>query len=143
MGVFPSENPTTHLDHHNFYARVYQPALGDAKLEGVTWHTLRHTFALRLAMNGQAPSTIAAMFRHSGTDLVARYAHLSPAHLQGVLEGVSGFGKVKMETTQTRPEFRYERQNSNPTVTGTGIENDGRDGQEAQAVESIGAGDGI
>lgn len=43
--VFRSENPDTHLDHHNFYYRVYQPAIVTAKLPGVTWHTLRHTFA--------------------------------------------------------------------------------------------------
>ncbi len=93
--VFPSENPDTHLDPDNFYGRVYLPALKEAKLEGVTWHTLRHTFASRLAMNGQAPSTIAALLRHSGTDLVARYAHLSPSHLQEALKGVSGFGMVR------------------------------------------------
>ena len=141
--VFPSANPETHLDHHNFYARVYQPALEAAKLEGVTWHTLRHTFASRLAMNDQAPSTIAALLRHSGTDLVSRYAHLSPAHLQGALEGVSGFGKVKRETTQTEPDLREVGQSLNPTVTGTGTEKDDRHGHEAQAVESIGAGEGI
>lgn len=94
-------------------------------------------------MNGQAPSTIAALLRHSGTDLVARYAHLSPAHLQGALEGVSGFGKAKRATTQTEQELRHEGQDSNPTVTGTGTENEGGDGLMAQAVESIGAGDGI
>jgi len=81
--VFPSENPETHLDTDNFYGRVYMTALEDARPEGVTRHTLRHTFASRLAMNDQAPSTIAALLRHSGTDLVARYAHLSPTHLQG------------------------------------------------------------
>jgi integrase len=41
--VFPSENPETHLDPDNFYGRVYMTALEDAKLESVTWHTLRHT----------------------------------------------------------------------------------------------------
>ena len=141
--VFPSENPETHLDHHNFYARLYQPALEDAKLEGVTWHTLRHTFASRLAMNGQAPCTIAALLRHSGTDLVARYAHLSPTHLRGALEGVSGFGKVKGETTEAGQEPRQEEQISNPTVTGTGTEHKEQDDEETQAVESIGRGERI
>jgi integrase len=78
------------------------------KLPGVTWHTLRHTFASRLAMNDQAPSTITALLRHSGTDLVSRYAHLSPTPLQGALEEVTGFGKVKREATLTRPELRHE-----------------------------------
>lgn len=141
--VFPSENPETHLDPDNFYGRVYMKALEDAKLEGVTWHTLRHTFASRLAMNGQAPSTIAALLRHSGTDLVARYAHLSPTHLQGALEGVSGFGKIKNETTQTRSEPIQKLQNSTPTVTGTGTEHDEWEGEGVQVIESIGRGERI
>ncbi len=141
--VFPSENPDTHLDHHNFYARVYQPALVTAKLPGVTWHTLRHTFASRLAMNGQAPSTIAALLRHSGTDLVARYAHLSPTHLQGALEGVSKFGKVAIKKPQIVTESRREGENSNSTVTRTGTEKEEGAGLMAQAIENIGAGEGI
>ncbi|MEO5631444.1 MAG: site-specific integrase [Nitrospiraceae bacterium] len=141
--VFPSENPETHLDPDNFYGRLYLPALEGATLEGVTWHTLRHTFASRLAMNGQSPSTIAALLRHSGTDLVARYAHLSPTHLHGALEGVSGFGKVKDETSQARVQPRQERQNSNPTVTGTGTEHAEGESEEAQGVESIGRGERI
>jgi integrase len=81
--VFPSENPETHLDPDNFYGRVYMTALEDAKLEGVTWHTLRHTFASRLAMSGQTEGTIATLLRHSTNALVRRYSHLSPSH--GVL----------------------------------------------------------
>ncbi|MEO8341059.1 MAG: hypothetical protein ABI604_15330 [Nitrospirota bacterium] len=131
------------MDHHNFYARVYQPALATTKLLGVTWHTLRHTFASRLAMNGQAPSTIAALLRHSGTDLVVRYAPLSPTHLQEALEGVSGFGKVKRKKAETVTESRQEEQNSIPTVTGTGTEQKGQHVEEIQTVETVGAGDGI
>jgi integrase len=135
--VFPSENPETRMDPDNFYCRVYMTALKDTRLDGVTWHTLRHTFASRLAMNGQAPSTIAALLRHSGTDLVARYAHLSPTHLQGALEGVSGFGKVKPETIQATPESTQEWQNSNPTVTGTGMEQKEGNDESTQPFESI------
>lgn len=98
------------------------PALVKAKLTGVTWHTLRHTFASRLAMNGQAPSTIAALLRHSGTDLVVRYAHLSPTHLQRALEGVAGFGKIKTEPAAQRVAApREEAGISVPTVTETGM----------------------
>ena len=92
--VFPSKSLGTHLDSYNFYGRVFLPAVKAAKLEGVTWHTLRHTFASRLAMNGQSDSTIAALLRHSGTHLVQRYAHLSPTHLKGAVEGVSQFGRT-------------------------------------------------
>ncbi|MBA3967213.1 MAG: tyrosine-type recombinase/integrase, partial [Nitrospirales bacterium] len=58
--VFPSKTLGTHLDPCNFYGRVFLPAVKAAKLEGVTWHSLRHTFASRLAMNGHSDSTIAA-----------------------------------------------------------------------------------
>ncbi|MCB9774687.1 MAG: site-specific integrase [Nitrospiraceae bacterium] len=93
--VFPSKiqrsrkTKRSHLDSYNFYGRIFRPAVKEAKLEGVTWHTLRHTFASRLAMNGQSDSTIAALLRHSGTALVQRYAHLSPTHLRAAVEGVA------------------------------------------------------
>ncbi len=93
MWVFPSENPETHLYPINFYHRVYVPAVKQAGLEGVTWYTLRHTFASRLSMSGATEGDIAACLRHSTTALVRRYAHLSPSHLQGVMEKVSAFGR--------------------------------------------------
>jgi integrase len=66
------------MDQWNFYSRVFVPAAQAMKLEGVTWHTLRHTLASRLAMSDQAEGTIAALLRHSTTGLVRRYAHLFP-----------------------------------------------------------------
>jgi len=95
--VFPSQTKGTHLDPKNFYHRVYVPALRKANLQDVDWHTLRHTFASRLAMNGQSASTIAALLRHSGTTLVQRYAHLSPTHLREALESVASYGKALTE----------------------------------------------
>lgn len=101
--VFPSENPSRHLDEDNFYGRVFLPAVRAAKLEDVTWHTLRHTFASRLAMSGQNSSTIAELLRHSGLDLVRRYAHLSPSHLRNAVETVAAYGggKPAQEETET------------------------------------------
>ena len=94
-------------------------------------------------MNGQAPSTIAALLRHSGTDLVARYAHLSPTHLQGALEGLAGFGKVKTETAQPVGAAREEAGFSVPTVTGTGMMHDEKRDEDVQPIESIGRGERI
>ena len=95
--VFPSKTGDTPIEAGNFYRRIFKPAIEEAKLEDVTWHTLRHTFASRLAMSGQTESTIAASLRHSGTSLVARYAHLSPSHLTAAVETVASFG------TRTKP----------------------------------------
>ena len=92
--VFPSENPASHLDPCNFYRRVFLPAVKRTGLDGVTWHTLRHTFASRLAMAGATDYDIAACLRHSTTALVRRYAHLSQTHLRTVMERVSNFGKA-------------------------------------------------
>ncbi len=107
--VFPSENAGTHIDPRHFYARVFLPTVKRLGLEGVTWHTLRHTFASRLAMAGTTEQEIATCLGHSTTALVRRYAHLSPSHLKGVVERVSAFSQVQQEQGQPHiPEARLE-----------------------------------
>jgi len=120
--VFPSKNHTTHLDSYNFYGRVFMPAVKAAGLAKVTWHTLRHTFGSRLAMNNQNDSTIAALLRHKTTGLVKRYAHLSPSHLRAAVEGVARFGKEKSEPDRQIAEEAQNDTVSIPTVTKTGNE---------------------
>ena len=63
-------------------------------MDDVGWHTLRHTFASRLAMSGQTEGTIATLLRHSTNTLVKRYAHLSPSHLYAAVETVAAYGKA-------------------------------------------------
>ena len=141
--VFPSENPATHLDQRNFYTRVFVPAVQTLKLDGVTWHTLRHTFASRLAMSGQAEGTIAALLRHSTTGLVRRYAHLSPTHLKAAVETVASFGKAAPISPEAHQAKADEAPISNGTVTKTVTGESERKGNVAEVVEKIGAGDGI
>ena len=119
--VFPSENPTTHVDPRNFYRRVYLPKVKELGLDGVSWHALRHTFASLLTMSGATEGTIATLMRHSGTVLVRRYAHLSPSHLQDEIEKVSAFGKVGEQATAKKeePVEVPTGEFSIPTVTGT------------------------
>ena len=138
--AFPSENPATAMDPRNFYIRIYLPAVSAAKLEGVNWHTLRHTFASRLAMSGKAESTIAALLRHSSTALVKRYAHLSPSHLKDAVEGLATFGK---EPARPVSEQVQRGEIQSPTVTETGIGKTEQEDRATQVVEKIGAGDGI
>lgn len=101
--VLPSQTGSTHLHAKNFYNRQFLPALIRAKLIGLTWHHLRHTFASRLAMSGQSDQTIAALLGHASTALVKRYAHLSPSHLKDAVEQVSRFrGANKKKTGEIR-----------------------------------------
>ncbi len=109
------KKPATHLDPCNFM-RLYRAAVLDAGIEWVSWHDLRHTFASRLAMQGVPLTTIAALLRHSTTSLVKRYAHLSPAYLQGAIEEVSRFGKVEPGDEKQGSEVPV----LNGTVTKTG-----------------------
>jgi integrase len=141
--VFPSENPATSLDQRNFYTRIFVPAVQALNLEGVTWHTLRHTFASRLAMSGQAEGTIAALLRHSTTGLVRRYAHLSPTHLKAAVETVASFGKPAPTSPETHHATVEEAQIFNGTVTKTVTRETVTDGTGREVVEKIGAGDGI
>ncbi|MEN3014320.1 MAG: tyrosine-type recombinase/integrase [Endomicrobiia bacterium] len=56
------------------------------KLKDVSFHTLRHTFASHLAMQGVDLYTIAKLLGHSDIKTTEIYAHLSPYHFQDVIK---------------------------------------------------------
>jgi integrase len=139
--VFPSENPTTALDARNFYNRVWGPTVTSVGIEWATWHDLRHTFASRLAMNGQNEGTIAALLRHSTTALVKQYAHLSQSHLKAAVEGVAGFGKAPAAVRESQVPAEETSLVSNGTVTETGTPCPIGQGIGIEVREKYGAGD--
>lgn len=139
--VFPSENPATPLDARNFYNRVWGPAVTSVGIEWATWHDLRHTFASRLAMNGQNEGTIAALLRHSTTALVKRYAHLSPSHLKAAVEGVAGFGKTPAAVREDQTPAGESEPVPNGTVTETGTACSVGQESGIEVREKYGAGD--
>ena len=57
-----------------------------SSLDGVTWHSLRHTFASRLVMAGADLRTVQELGGWRTLALVSRYAHLSPDHLRAAIE---------------------------------------------------------
>jgi integrase len=61
----------------------------EAGIEGVTWHTLRHTFASRLAMAGVDLKTAQELIGHKTLAMTARYSHLSPGHLKAAINRLS------------------------------------------------------
>ncbi len=84
--VFPSPNPARPLDAQNFYNRVFIPALGKAEIQGVVWHTLRHTFASRLVMAGVDLRTVQELMGHKDIHMTLRYSHLSPSYLKDAVQ---------------------------------------------------------
>jgi integrase len=59
----------------------FNKAVALAKLTGVTWHTLRHTFASWHAMNGTPLPVLQKLGGWQDPKMVGRYAHLAPDYL--------------------------------------------------------------
>jgi integrase len=56
------------------------------RLDGFTWHCLRHTFASRLAMAGVDLLVIKELGGWKTLSMVSRYAHLAPGRLREGIE---------------------------------------------------------
>ena len=57
-------------------------------LAGVTFHTLRHTFASWLVMEGVPLFEVSKLLRHASIQMTERYAHLAPDHLHGAVASI-------------------------------------------------------
>src|SRR5262249_39373903 len=63
----------------NFMSRVFRPAAKRARLDGLTFHDLRHTCASLMIAAGADPLEVAAQLGHKDARLVLqRYRHLYP-----------------------------------------------------------------
>jgi len=69
-----------------------------AGLDGVTWHTCRHTFASRLVMAGVDLRSVQELGGWRTLVLVSRCAHMSPEHLKAAVE--------RLVTTRGRADTR-------------------------------------
>jgi integrase len=56
-----------------------------AGIVGVTFHTMRHTFASRLVQAGVPIFTVSRLLGHGDVKTTARYAHLGPDHGRGAV----------------------------------------------------------
>src|SRR5262245_30504342 len=89
-----------------------------ARLDGVSWHGLRHTWASRLTMAGVDPRTLQTLGNWRSLSMVERYRHLSPDHLRSAVEElaspsttsgapVAGEGSapgLELDSNLTRPQ---------------------------------------
>ena len=87
-----------------------------AKIEGVTWHTLRHTFASRLVNSGVDIVTVKELLGHSSISVTMRYAHTNFESKRAAVEKLDGFGDnlvtVRPKMHQTRAVLSLNRRAS-------------------------------
>ena len=96
--VFPSpQNPLKHGNAQSFVNHVFTPALKRLGLQGVCWHTLRHTAALRRVMAGVDLVAVQKILGHRDIQTTLRYAHLAPGHLQDAVNR----GSLSLTVTKT------------------------------------------
>ena len=62
-----------------------------AGIEGVTWHTLRHTFASRLVSRGVDIVTVQQLLRHSTVVTTMRYTHTNLDSKRNAVARLEGF----------------------------------------------------
>jgi site-specific recombinase XerD len=77
--------------------RQVEKAVSDSKLEGVTFHTLRHTAASHMVMNGVDLLTVMKILRHKDYATTLRYAHLAPGHKQAAVNTLGDVLNVQTE----------------------------------------------
>ena len=75
-----------------------------AQIRNFSWYCLRHTFASRLVMAGVSLKAVQELMGHKTIQMTARYAHLSPGHLQSAVELISG----AISSNQRRIGFRIK-----------------------------------
>jgi integrase len=81
--LFPSEREKNRPMDIRF---TWEKALEQANISDFRFHDLRHSAASYLAMNGASLNEIADVLGHKTIQMSKRYAHLSEAHTQGVVE---------------------------------------------------------
>lgn len=76
--------------HYNGLAGYWARLMARAGLEGITPHTMRHSYASVAGDLGMAESTIAAMLGHAGGTVTSRYVHRLDSVLVATANKVCG-----------------------------------------------------
>jgi len=76
----------------------------DDRRQIVSFHTLRHTFASWLALNGTPLLTIKELLGHKSLNMTMRYAHLCPDHKREAVRQVSGLWSSSGDDPKSPPD---------------------------------------
>jgi integrase len=71
--------------------KAFEGAMKDAKLEGFTWHCLRHTFITRLVQAGVDLRTVQYLAGHQSLAMTGRYAHFAPGLNEAAVKKLDPF----------------------------------------------------
>ncbi len=67
-------------DPYKEIKRSFTTALRKTAIYKATFHSLRHTFASHLVMNGVDLTTVKELLGHKSLNMTLRYSHLAPEH---------------------------------------------------------------
>jgi integrase len=67
-------------------SKTFAVAARRANVEGVSFHTLRHTAVSRMVAAGVPDRIIMRVVGHTTANMVSRYAHLAPDNLKGATD---------------------------------------------------------
>ncbi|CCV12988.1 putative Integrase family protein [Mesorhizobium sp. STM 4661] len=92
--VFPSPTNTEEDNHITTTKTWWKGVTTRAKLEGVRFHDLRHTFAswLNQTETGEIPSM--DLLGHKTSSMVKRYSHTSPEQLKAAIRRLEGYTEL-------------------------------------------------
>lgn len=85
--VFPAPRSSGPAD----FRKLFQKALCESEVQDLRFHDLRHTVASQLAASGVPERMIAEILGHKSLQMVKRYTHLRPEHLQEAIEVLQKF----------------------------------------------------
>ena len=85
---------------------AYENAVIAAKLDDVTFHTLRHTFASWAVQRGVSLPELKELLGHSSIGMTMRYAHLAPEHLRSAVSRLAGLTGSSADVTSSRAQAR-------------------------------------
>ena len=87
----------------------FEAAVEAAKIEGFTWHCLRHTFASRLVMSRADLRTVAELLRDKTLAMVMRYAHLAPDYKLAAVERMAASFSDSETDTKLTPTLNSQK----------------------------------